>query len=103
MEILFFNNRSQRFFESLDPPNRSRAKRMFELLGQYQYDLGMPHSKALGNGLFELRIMGAIHIRFMYAFYNSNTWILHGFIKKTNQIPQRDLNYAKSQLKSLLQ
>ncbi len=103
MEIIFFNNRSRKFFESLDAPIRPRAARTFELLGRYGNNLGMPHSKSMGSGLFELRIVGAVHLRFIYAFSDGKAWILHGFSKKTNRIPQRDMEYTKSQLKRLLQ
>jgi phage-related protein len=62
----------------------------------------MPYSKALGKGLFELRIVGTINVRFIYTFYDNKIWILHGFIKKTNKIPKQDISYAHKQLKTLL-
>lgn len=63
----------------------------------------MPHSKPLGRGLFELRIVGTANIRFMYTFHMGIIWILHGFKKRTNKILKTEINYAQKQLKSLLQ
>ncbi len=102
MEIIFFNNRCQKFFESLEASIRPRAGRTFELLEQYGHALGMPHSKALGGGLFELRIIGKVSVRFAYAFYAGRIWMLHGFVKKTSGTPKQDIEYAKIQLKALL-
>ena len=103
MEIIFFNKSSQKFFESLGISIRPRVAKTFELLEQYANELGMPHSKALGGGLFELRIVGIVSTRFIYAFYSGKIWILHGFVKKSNRIPQQEIGYARTQLKKLLQ
>ncbi len=102
MEIVFFNNKTQKFFESLDKQVRPRTVRTFELLEQYGNHLGMPHSKALGGGLFELRIVGLTHIRFIYTFYKNKIWMLHACVKKTNRLPKSDLDYARKQLTQLL-
>lgn len=103
MEIIFFNNKTQKYFESLDKQARPRAVRTFELLEQYGNNLSMPHSKALGGRLFELRIVGITHIRFIYAFYNNKIWMIHAFTKQTNKISKTDLDYANKQLRLLLQ
>ena len=72
-----------------------------ELLERYGNKLEMPHSKALGGGLFELRIIGITHIRFVYAFHQNQIFILHIFQKKTAHISQHDIEYARAQLKAL--
>lgn len=101
MEILYFNSRVQRFVESIEKPFRPRTTRVLELLAKHGSALGMPCSKALGKGLFELRIIGVLHIRLLYAFHRDAIWLLHGFTKKTERIPGRDLEYARGQLKRL--
>ncbi|PIR40228.1 MAG: hypothetical protein COV33_00850 [Candidatus Zambryskibacteria bacterium CG10_big_fil_rev_8_21_14_0_10_34_34] len=63
----------------------------------------MPYSKPLGKKLFELRIVGEIHVRFIYVFHDNKAWILHGFAKKTDKIPKKEIDYAHKQLKMLLQ
>jgi phage-related protein len=103
METIFFNERVKKFFESFGEPLGSRIDRTFHLLKQHGNNLEMPYSRVLGKGLFELRIVGTIHIRFIYAFHENEIFILHGFIKKTNKIPTREINYAQKQLKMLLQ
>jgi len=102
MEIIFFNNRSEKFFNSINKEFNPRLRRVFRMLREYNYDLGMPLSKSLGGGLFELRIVGTTHTRFIYTFYNNNIFILHGFVKKTERIANKDIRYAQKQLKMLL-
>jgi phage-related protein len=103
MEVIFFNEKVKKFFENFGEPLDSRIDKTFHLLKQYGNNLEMPYSRALGKGLFELRTVGTIHIRFIYTFHEDKVWILHGFIKKTNKISKHDIDYAHKQLKTLLQ
>lgn len=102
MEIIFFNQRTRKFLNSIDNPLRSHIDETFLLLEEYNHNLGMPFSKPLGKGLFELRIVDIIHIRFIYTFYIGKIWMLHGFVKKTERISKQDIQYAEKQLKILL-
>lgn len=97
MEIKFFSNRTEKFFEETEPIDRPKVTRIFELLKLHGNNLGLPFSKSLGGGLFELRVMGRRHLRYIYVFYSDRTWILHGFVKKTDKISKKDLAYAKEQ------
>jgi len=56
----------------------------------------MPYTKAMGNGLFELRLQGKDSIgRVMYCtLVNQQIVMLHSFIKKTQKTPKHDLNIA---------
>lgn len=56
--------------------------------------LGLPQSKALGGGLYELRVRGKQEIRMFYVFHQSSAVILHIFIKKTQKTPAREINIA---------
>lgn len=103
MQVIFFNKKAERFFESLGILLRSRTESVLQLLKKHRNNLGMPHSKPLGEGLFELRVVGMTNIRFIYTFHLDNIWILHGFMKKTNRISKKELSYAQKQLKLLLQ
>jgi phage-related protein len=63
----------------------------------------MPHSRTFGDGLFELRPHGRSGIgRAFYCFVvGKRIVILHAFIKKTQQTPERDLKLARKRLKEL--
>ena len=101
MEIFFSNTRTEKFFESIENSMRVQARDGFNLLSRYAYNLKMPLSRPIGNGLFELRIIGSRHIRFIYIFRQGSIYMLHGFFKKSNKILKKDINYAKKQAKLL--
>lgn len=59
-------------------------------------NLEEPHTKAIGDGLFELRLMGVEGIaRVMYCTLSGRRIVmLHGFIKKTQKTPRAELETA---------
>jgi phage-related protein len=61
------------------------------------------HSRAFGEGLFELRPRGRGGIgRAFYGFLmGRRVIVLHAFIKKTQQTPDRELKLARKRLKEL--
>lgn len=66
-------------------------------------NLGEPHTKAFGNGLFELRIKGSEGIArvFYCALVNRRIVMLHSFVKKTQKTPPRELRIAENRLKEI--
>lgn len=101
MEINFYNKKAEKFLGSINKALRPRVAKAFDLLEMRGNNLQMPYSKALGGGLFELRIIGANQIRFIYTFHKNDAYILHAFVKKTEQMSKKDLDYSKVQLRAL--
>ena len=66
-------------------------------------NLGEPHTKAFGNGLFELRLKGAEGIArvFYCTVVGRRIVMLHSFIKKSNKTPIRERETAESRLKEI--
>jgi len=60
-------------------------------------NLGEPHTKAFGEGLFELRLKGAEGIArvFYCTVVGRRIVMLHSFIKKSAKTPRRDLEIAR--------
>jgi phage-related protein len=77
--------------------------RIVELLIEYGPLLRMPHSRAFGDGLFELRPKGRSGIgRAFYCFVvGGRIVILHAFVKKTQETPDRELKLARKRLKEI--
>jgi phage-related protein len=67
----------------------------------YGPDLGMPHTRAMGDGLFELRLKAAEGIaRVLYCtIVGRKIVMLHQFIKKTDKTPPRELETARRRIK----
>ena len=66
-------------------------------------NLGEPHTKAMGEGLFEMRLKGAEGIaRVMYCTrIGRRIVVLHSFVKKTDKTPRQDLALARQRLKEI--
>lgn len=69
----------------------------------YGPDLGMPHTRAMGEGLFELRIKAPEGIArvFYCTMVGKKIVILHLFIKKTDKTPSKELEIARRRLKEV--
>lgn len=90
-----------KFILKLDTQTQARVLRYLELLEKYGNKLGMPYSKSLHEGLFELRIIGNKQVRIIYCFYKDTICLLNAFIKKTNRIPKKEINLAMKRFKML--
>ncbi|MCL2161413.1 MAG: type II toxin-antitoxin system RelE/ParE family toxin [Betaproteobacteria bacterium] len=77
--------------------------RLIELLAQHGPSLRLPHSKAFGDGLFELRPRGRSGIgRAFYCFLlGKRVIVVHAFIKKTKETPDKELKLARKRVKEL--
>jgi phage-related protein len=66
-------------------------------------NLGMPHTRAMGEGLFELRVKGQAGIAkvFYCTVVQQRMVMLHAFIKKSQQTPKRELETAKRRLQEV--
>lgn len=82
---------------------RAAYTRLTELLEEFGLDLRMPHSRAMGGGLFELRPRGREGIaRVFYCMkVGKRIIILHSFIKKTQETPKRELDIARRRQKEV--
>lgn len=101
MEITFFDEAIEVFLTKLEKPTIAKVLRTIDLLERFGNQLGMPHSKSIGYSLFELRIRGQQEIRLIYTFSSNKVVILHGFIKKSQKIPKKDMVIAQQKLLSL--
>lgn len=81
----------------------ARFLRVAERMEIYGPDLGMPHTRALGGGLFELRLKAAEGIArvFYCTLVGRRIVMLHQFTKKSEKIPKRELNIARKRMKEV--
>lgn len=77
--------------------------RMVGLLIEHGPNLRLPHSRAFGGGLFELRPRGKSGIgRAFYCFLVGQCMvILHAFIKKSQQTPEQEIKLARKRIKEI--
>lgn len=77
---------------------RASYLRIVEVMATHGPDIGMPHTRAMGSGLFEIRAKGreGIGRAFYCTLVGERIIILHTLIKKTEQTPARDLATARA-------
>ena len=66
-------------------------------------NLGPPHTDAIGDGLFELRLKGAEGIArvFFCTLVGRRIIMLHSFIKNTPKTPKREIKVAQTRMKEV--
>jgi len=88
------------FLLSLAPKLRAKAYSDIMLLKRLGINIRAPYSAPIQGekykGLFELRTKFSSDItRIFYFLYDKNKFVLlHGFVKKTNKTPERELERA---------
>ena len=91
----------EKFIYNLQKPAKSKVSRYLELLEDYGFNLKMPYSKRIAVDLYELRVCGQQEVRIFYTIKNGTVFLLHGFIKKTNKIPVREIRTSLNRLNNL--
>ena len=101
--IVFYRTESgdapvERFLDQLEVRSRRKALDSLALLEEFGNRLREPYSKAVGDGIFELRIRFAGDAaRIFYFFFVGNQIVLtNGFVKKTMKTPKRELQKART-------
>ena len=67
--------------------------------------LSMPYGEKLeGENLFAIRVIQAGNIRVFYVYgVKDFVFGIHGYVKKTQNIPEKEMRYARKVLKQLIQ
>ena len=87
----------------LSPEDRKLIGRDIQKV-EFGWPMGMPYCRSLGDGLWEVRsslARGRI-ARVLFCVARGNMAPLHGFIKKTQKTPAKDLELALRRMKELL-
>lgn len=85
----------EKFLDKLSKIPHAKIMRQIDLLAACGPDLGMPHTKPMGDGLVELRARGKQEVRVLFVYAKGKRiYLLHGFIKKTQTTPKKELELA---------
>jgi len=102
-QILFFRASVQTQIERWPVGVYASFVRISEQMAVSGPSLGMPYTKAMGDGLFEIRARGleGIGRAFFCCVKGRQIVILHGFIKKSQATPIKELRLAKQRMKEV--
>lgn len=101
--ISYYSESIQKEILTLPAGFLARYLRYSDRMELYGPNLGMPHTRAMREGLFELRIQAAEGILrvFYCTIVGRKIVMLHQFIKKTDKTPSRELNIARRRMKEV--
>ena len=101
--IDYYSEKVQNWISKMPVGIRAAYARLTDLLEEFGMDLRLPHSRAMGEGLFELRPKGKEGIArvFYCTLIGKRIVILHGFIKKTQETPRKELEIAIQRMKEV--
>ena len=102
-QIQFFNKKVKDSIESWPVGIAASFVRIAEQIVLSGPNLGLPYTKAFGEGLFEIRARGqeGIGRAFFCTLVGKRVVILHGFIKKTQATPPDEIKLARKRLKEM--
>ena len=102
-EITYYSEAVQEEIQSFPAGIQARYIHLTERMIIYGANLGMPHTKPMKDGLFELRMKSKEGIgRVLYCtLVNKKIIMLHSFIKKTQKTPLNDLKLGVSRMKEV--
>ncbi len=102
-QIIFFNNKVEAETMSFPPGILANFLHIAEMIEEFGPALGNPYTKALKDGLFEIRAKGkeGIGRSFFCTVKGKEVIILHSFVKKSQKIPKKEIKTARQRLKEV--
>lgn len=91
------------FLDSVRPVQKTKALRILFHIREYGLEVAIPHIKKLaGTPIWEIRILGREGVRILYVMQKEREIVLlHGFLKKTQQTPVREISIAEHRYQEL--
>ena len=102
-KVTFYSDRVEAEINALPAGLVARFVRYVERMEVYGPDLGMPHTRPMGDGLFELRLKAAAGIArvFFCTAVGRQIVALHQFVKKSEKTPKTELKIARNRMKEI--
>ncbi|KAF1370883.1 type II toxin-antitoxin system RelE/ParE family toxin [Yokenella regensburgei] len=100
---LIVHERVRAELQSLPAVVQAKMIHLLDKLRQDPLVLREPYSKPLRDGVFEVRTLGAIQSRGLYAFQRGRViFLLRVFVKKSQKMPASEIALALKRLREML-
>lgn len=102
--IEYYSDKLSRMILKMPSGLLARYIHVSDLMLKFGPNLGMPHTRAMGEKLFEMRLKSKEGIsRIFYCTkIGKKIIILHFFIKKTQKTPTKEIEIARKRLAEVL-
>lgn len=108
MKINYYHNQNnvspvKEWLDELANEPKAEIFRVFQMLSKYGIDLGLPFVRPLESKIYEIRAKDKSGIyRVLYFAHRDKTFILlHGFIKKSQKTPRKEIDIALKRMKEV--
>jgi phage-related protein len=101
--VAFYSSAVENEILALPAGMVARFVRYAERMEVFGPDLGMPHTRAMKDGLFELRLKAGEGIGrvFYCTLRERRIMMLHQFVKKSQKTPRTELEIARRRMKEV--
>jgi len=99
---VIYHDEAEKELRTLPIPLRVKLDRLISKLEDNPRTLREPHTKPIGDGLYEIRAMGNDIARGLWVYQaGSKIFMLRIFIKKTAKTPPSEINLAWRRLEEM--
>ena len=108
-EVIFYEGVRGRcptdeFLDELQLKVRAKVEKWIQKLEDEGPDLPRPFADILRGKIRELRVVfGSNSYRFLYFFFGKKIIITHGFIKKTDKVPEEEIERSEWMMHDFLE
>jgi len=109
-EVEFYKDRNshnplEKFLDDLPAASRVKVSRLLDFLAEQGVLLKEPYTRHIRNKIRELRVKDNLgHIRVLYFTFTGKRFVLlHGFLKKTDKTPEREIEVAEKRMKDFIE
>lgn len=103
LEFIYYSARVERTILELPKDCLANFLAIQKMMKEKGHNLGLPYTRAMGDGLFEIRLNGQSSIArvFYCTIQHNEVIVLHSFVKKTQKTPRQELELARKRLKEV--
>ena len=100
-EVLFFEGPdgecpTEEFLSGLPVKVQAKTSKWLEMLSRQGPNLPRPYADSVRDKIRELRLgFGGMQYRFLYFFHGKKVVVTHGFVKKTDEVPESEIARAQ--------
>jgi phage-related protein len=104
-QIKYYSSKLEKEILSLPDGLLARYLRLTDLMMEFGSNLGLPHTKLIEGGLFELRVKGKEGIVrvFFCTKVGKKIIMLHSFVKKSQKTPKKEIKKARIRMSEVIE
>ncbi len=109
-ELEFYKDKNGReplteFLKDLPIKTRAKVVKLIDLLAEYGVLLKEPYTRQIRGKIRELRVKDNLgHVRVLYFTFTGRRFVLlHGFLKKTDKTPEREIGLAEKRMTDFIE